>query len=96
MVAWITVPRADFRLVRGTPGRFAASPRAERTFCRDCGTALTYAAHDAPGELDVTTCSLDDPAAFPPRDQSWVRSRLPWSPLAQGLPTFEEFRPAGS
>ncbi|RYY54950.1 MAG: GFA family protein [Comamonadaceae bacterium] len=85
-VAWFTVPRAGLRFVRGAPVEFRSSAHATRSFCGRCGSQLTFADDDAPGEIDVATCTLDDPEALPPRDHTFVRSKLHWVALADGLP----------
>src|SRR5204862_5529010 len=36
------VPLGDFAWVTGTPGVFRSSQAAERGFCRDCGTPLSF------------------------------------------------------
>ena len=90
-VAWFTVPRASFHWMRGTAAAYESSPGVTRSFCAACGTSLTYEA--APDELDVTTCSLDDPAAVPPRDHTHVAARLPWDALCDGLPVHSHKRP---
>jgi len=95
MVAWFTVPRAEFRLVLGAPARFASSDRATRTFCPRCGTPLTFEADEYPDEIDVTTASLDDPEAMPPRDDTRTETQLRWVRLADGLPTYPDRRPDG-
>ena len=92
-VAWFTVPSAAFRWVAGTPGAYRSSPGVLRRFCTACGTSLTF--EGVPGEVDVTTCSLDDPAAVPPRDRTWVAARLPWDALCDGLPAYPHGRQAG-
>ena len=84
-VAWFSLARADFRLLQGVPKRFRSSAWATRTFCPDCGTPLTFEADATPDELDVTTCSLDDPARLPPQDHTFVEAQLPWLLLADGL-----------
>ena len=92
VVAWVTFPVERFRFVKGEPASFHSSPPVTRTFCRACGTALTYVHSDSPGTLDVTTCSLDDPDAFPPTHHSWLSHDLGWGRFGDGLPTFGEFR----
>jgi hypothetical protein len=94
-VTWFSVPAAAFALVRGVPARFDASPAAMRTFCSGCGTPLTFQMHASPGEIDVTVCSLDDPDRLTPEDHTFVRSRLHWSVLADGLPQFAGTREEG-
>ena len=92
MVAWFSVAPEGFRVVAGEMRLYASSARAQRGFCGDCGTALTYAAHDSPGEIDVTTASLDDPAPVPPEDHVQFGSHLPWVVPGDGLPRFRGSR----
>ena len=92
-VAWFTVPARDYRLVGGQPARFASSSDSERSFCPRCSTPLTFQSRQHPDEIDVTTGSLDDPEAVPPRDHTFTRSQLSWVKLADGLPTFSAARP---
>ena len=77
-VAWFTVASPGLRFVKGTPKRFASSPGATRSFCSECGTPLTFQRADRSHEIDVTTASLDDAAAVPPRDQTRTSGRVPW------------------
>lgn len=93
-VAWFSVPRAGFRLASGEPTRFGSSPKGERSFCARCGTQLTFAHADLPDEIDVTTCSLDEPNALPPKDHTWTARRLGWIALADGLPEHPQARGA--
>jgi len=95
LVAWFSVPTAALRFTAGAPRRFASSAVAERGFCPDCGTSLTYQRHDLPEEIDITTASLDDPAQVPPQDHTWARSRLAWVHIADGLPVHATIRAAG-
>lgn len=94
MVAWFSVPRSEHRFVAGAPTRFASSDNAVRTFCPRCETSLTFEGGEHPDEIDITTASLDDPEAMPPRDHTHTESRLRWVRSADGLPTFPGQRPA--
>jgi hypothetical protein len=91
-VAWFSVRRLDFRFVAGTPARFNSSEKGTRSFCPRCGTQLTFAHRDFPDEVDVTTASLDDPEAAPPRDHTRTSSKLSWVKLADNLPLYPEAR----
>ena len=93
MVAWFSVPRQGYRVTAGEAARYASSPGAVRTFCPRCGTPLTFEAEAHPDEIDVTTASLDDPEALPPRDHTRTATRLSWVRLADGLPQYPELRP---
>jgi len=92
VVAWITFPIAEFRLLRGHPSEFHSSEPVRRTFCAVCGTPLTYEHRDGGGFVDVTTCSLDDVNLFPPTHHSWLSHDIAWVRFGDGLPTFQESR----
>lgn len=93
-VTWFSVPRAQFTMTCGTPTTFASTAAGTRTFCAHCGTQLTFAHKDFPNDIDVTTCSLDDPEAVPPVDQTYLGSRLTWIAHAGDLPAYVAARPA--
>jgi hypothetical protein len=92
VVAWITVPLAGFAFTRGKPSEYRSSPPVRRTFCGACGAPLTYANDKDPASIDITTCSLDDPQAFPPTHHSWLSHDLVWVRFSDGLPTYPEWR----
>ena len=91
-VAWFSVPRSGFNFVTGTPMQFRSSAKGLRRFCAGCGTQLTFEHDDLPDQIDVTTCSLDDPERLPPEDHTHTSSKLPWIKLADGLPEHRESR----
>lgn len=90
------VARADFAWTAGEPAVFRSSSVAERGFCRDCGTPLTFR-YLAKAAINVTVGSLDDPAAAPPTAQLGVESRVPWWQHLFELPgvTTEQDPPPG-
>ena len=92
-VTWFSVPWAEFTFVEGAPARFRSTPKGLRSFCPRCGTPLTFEHDDFADEIDVTTCSLDDPEGLPPEDHTRTSSRLRWVKLADGLPEHREGRP---
>jgi hypothetical protein len=47
---------------------------------------------DTPDFVDVTTCSLDAPWAFPPTHHSWLSDDIGWVKFGDGLPTFQRSR----
>jgi hypothetical protein len=64
-----------------------------RSFCADCGTALTFRADDRPEQVDVTVASLDAPEAVAPREHIWTSRALPWLRFDDDLPRYEETAP---
>jgi len=93
-VAWFSVARSQLRFA-GEPARFRSSDKATRSFCPECGTQLAFELDAARDEIDVTTCSLDDPNRLAPTDHTRVSSRLEWVKLGDGLPQFRESREEG-
>ncbi|MGH7887372.1 MAG: GFA family protein [Candidatus Binatia bacterium] len=94
-VTWFSVPRSLFRLMCGKPTRFRSSAKGTRSFCPHCGTQLTFEHEDFLHEIDVTTCSLDDPDGLPPRDHTHASSKLSWVKLADQLTEHQESRQEG-
>jgi hypothetical protein len=91
-VAWFSVPRSGFRFVRGAPAQFKSTAKCTRSFCPRCGTQLTFESDEQREEIDVTTCSLDDPNAVPPKDHTHTSSKLGWIKLADRLLEYRECR----
>jgi len=91
-VSWASFRTARFSFTTGEPAHFASSTKATRTFCRQCGTPLTFQLHGKLEEIDVTSGSMDAPERVAPQDHTWTRSQLPWIALADGLPRYETIR----
>lgn len=85
----VGAPLASFELTRGELGIFRSSAQAERGYCRDCGTPLTFRYVDS-DTIDVSIGSLDDPAPAKPVIQFRLESRLPWLDAIFDLPVREE------
>jgi hypothetical protein len=90
LVTWFSVARSQFRIVRGDPTHFRSSAKGTRSFCPQCGTQLTFEHVDFLDEIDVTTCSLDDPNGLPPKDHIWTSSKIGWVKLADQLPEYQD------
>jgi hypothetical protein len=92
LVAWASFRTADIEWLAGAPRRLDSSEIAHRTFCGDCGTALTFVYRAEPELTDVTLASLDRPELIEPADHTFSKSLIPWIHLADGLPRFAERR----
>lgn len=92
LVAWATFPTKQIEWLKGEPRRFRSSIKGERSFCSECGTALTFAFVKSPERTDVTLASLDHPEYITPLDHIYTSSRIPWVRLADGLPSFPDTR----
>lgn len=78
-------PLARFELTRGELSIFRSSDQAERGFCNQCGTPLSFGYIDG-DRISVSIGSLDDPECFQPIDQHGIESRLSWANDLGNLP----------
>jgi hypothetical protein len=76
---------SEFVVTNGAIATFESSDIAERGFCAQCGTPLTYRGFGS-DRVSVTLGSLDDPAAVEPTTQLGVESRIPWLVGSLSLP----------
>jgi hypothetical protein len=68
------------------------SGRPHRIFrCASCQTAMWSEYGGIAALRFVRVGTLDDPASIPPDVHIYVRSRLPWVTLPQGVPSFEAY-----
>ena len=94
-VAWTFFEQDALRWIQGAPRKIDFAQRI-RWFCGDCGSPLLFVDPELPGFTEVNTCSLDNPAAFPPGDQCWTCDELPWTSMLSGLPRFDQVSPLPS
>jgi len=95
-VAWLTLDRAQFQFLAGSPKFYQSSQDVMRRFCGRCGSQLTYENASSPNTIDVTTASLDDPNSFAPTMEVWLEHQLTWAVANQSLgqyPRGEETKP---
>lgn len=90
LVTWATVARENFEITKGTMAAFASSNDGGRSFCRDCGTHITFESKEYPDYLDVAVCTLDIPEKLPPERHIWTRSQLTWNRVDEHLPKAKE------
>jgi hypothetical protein len=84
-VAWLTFDRSQVEFLSGEARSFRSSPGVVRQFCPNCGSQISYETAASPANVDLTTLSLDDPTAFPPTREVWVRERLWWEAMNHSL-----------
>jgi hypothetical protein len=82
-------PKSEFEWTKGEPAFFASSNLAQRAYCRDCGTPLSFAYNMPEARFYVTIGSLDDPAAAPIGRQHGIESRIAWAKFREDLPSDE-------
>jgi hypothetical protein len=79
-------PKSEFAWTQGEPGIFASSNLAQRGYCRDCGTPLSFTYNQPEARLYVTIGSLDQPDAAPIIRQYGIESRLNWVKFCEEVP----------
>ena len=99
-VPWFTVRRGRLQLLGGEALRRESSPGIWRSHCAACGTTLFYedcrpGAQEPSDSIDITTASLDDPAALLPDAHIWGDDDAPWMRRAHALPVFRHWRSEG-
>ena len=84
-MALADVRHEDFAWTRGKPATFRSSSIAERDFCVNCGTPLSY--RQIGGEhIELTTGSFDTPARVVPSYATGTESELAWVKSIGSLP----------
>jgi len=90
LTTWITVPRENFRWLRGEPREYRSNATCTRYFCGDCGAQLALHTRQAPETMDLTVATLDEAEQAAAQKHIWTRSRLPWLELDGHLPQLDE------
>ena len=80
------IERSDFAWTRGKPATFRSSSIAERDFCTNCGTPLSFRRVDGP-RIDIMTGAFDRPDRMVPIQQFGTVSRLGWVVTIANLPS---------
>jgi hypothetical protein len=75
--AYAPMAREALVFTRGAVKAFRSSEIAERGFCAECGTPLTYR-NLTSARISVTICSLDDPNAVTPAFQLDALNAVAW------------------
>lgn len=91
--SYIGVARPRFRFLQGEGeiASFATGTGTRRSFCRNCGSTLTSTLTSEPDNIYVATGTLDTPLHLKPAYHIFIRSRVPWLDLRDGLPQHREF-----
>ena len=69
---------ADFTFEGDAPGRYESSPGVTRSFCRTCGTPLTYQTAEWPDEIHLLVGSADQPQSLAPQRHVFDGERISW------------------
>jgi hypothetical protein len=59
-------------------------------FCPECGTRIYHQPSYAEGIANIRAGTLDDTTGLTPQMHTWTRSKQPWVPLPQDVPTHDK------
>ena len=89
------IDRNDLAWTRGKPAAFRSSSIAERDFCAECGTPLSFHRIDGP-RIEIMTGAFDRPDRVIPTQQFGTESRLGWVVGIANLPSQTTLQNYGS
>lgn len=85
------VLRANFRWVDGDDALkgYTATNGTTRTFCRHCGSSLTFTSPRAPEEeIEIALGTMDDDVPVKPSAHIFVGSAANWTVIKDDLPQY--------
>ena len=88
-----SVPTDQFHWLSGEEliRPYQSSPGVVRSFCSECGSALTFLYDELPGEIFITLGVIDEPLDRKPQAHIFVADRASWYEINDGLVQFEGF-----
>ncbi|PYS95038.1 MAG: GFA family protein [Acidobacteria bacterium] len=91
--SYIGVARARFTFLEGESevAGFTAETGTRREFCRHCGSSLTGSVTSEPDNVYIAAGTFDTPLRLKPEYHIFIRSKVPWLDLHDGLPQHREF-----
>ena len=90
-----SVLRSSFRWVEGADAleEYTAENGTIRTFCRHCGSSLTFFSPRASEEeVEIALGTMDGDVPVEPSAHIFVGSAANWTVLSDGLPQYEQRR----
>ena len=91
--SYLGVARARFSFLKGEGevAGFTTKTGTRREFCRHCGSSLTASVSSEPENVYVAAGAFDTPLRLKPEHHIFIRSKVPWLDLHDGLPQHREF-----
>ena len=96
VTVWLMFDEGQVEFNKGKPQKYASTAGVLRGFCPICGTPLWWEGRwDDKGIQMITTCSLDDPEAYPPDRHAFCHNEISWFEVADDLPRYQHSSPSG-
>ncbi len=85
-VTWVSVPDSQFRFTTGEDHvqTYASSPEARRTFCRVCGSSMTFTSTKWPGEVHVARACIPGEIDRLPQKNGFWADHADWVLMDEG------------
>ena len=86
--AWASFPAEAIRFTKNDPKYYKSSLIAQRGFCVNCGTSLTYQVMTPKpsDQIVIHTMTLDNPEDYAPTWHGGIESQMPWHDIDDDLP----------
>ncbi len=88
-VSWLGVER-DKTEWQGPRKCYSSSPGVTRSYCKDCGSPLSFETEVFPNETHLYAATLDQPELYNPTAHIFWSEHLPWVQIGDGLPKHEK------
>ncbi len=91
---YIDASRSRFEVEDGaeTLVTYTAASGTKRSFCRTCGSTLFCWVDAEPENIEIAAATLDTPMTDRPRSHSFVRSKVSWLDIEDGMPQYDAAR----
>jgi hypothetical protein len=89
-VPWFGALPENFEVTKGEIAEHESSPGTRRGFCSKCGSSLTFGG-DNWNDISIAIASLDDPNLITPKSQVFLRERLHWITVDEGMRNNNDF-----
>ena len=89
-MTWVGLPDKQFHVIDGADAlrRFTTDTGATRSFCKHCGSTLTYAGPRWEGEVHVARANIPGEIDRNPSGHVYVDHRPDWSSIEDSLPQY--------
>lgn len=90
---FVDVSRERLMMLKGEGliRRHRARSGSVRAFCSDCGSLLSWERDEDPGTVSLAVGTFDTPPDRVPEYHIFVRSKLLWVEIGDGLPQFAAY-----
>ena len=85
LTAFIGVDHGKWRWTGAVPRIHRSSPGVERTFCGDCGSALSFRSEHMSGLMNFHVTAMEEPELFAPTMHVAYEEKLPWLSVGDDL-----------